>query len=157
MMAMMTMERRCIRTGQPPNSKVARTPTLPIPPMRCTPQCIPVHHSVPECITVQIAPTWSSTRHWPAVHRQCWSGVKSNPLNFNGERTLSQLHLSALFLGTVWAQHTCNKEREDSVTLIVDWQYWQPWIIALTGNADRWLATGNPPSHLGCTPTSSTP
>ena len=36
-MMMSVMGWQCIKTGQAPNSKVARTPTLPIPALNCTP------------------------------------------------------------------------------------------------------------------------
>ena len=130
MMAMMTMERRCIRTGQPPNSKVARTPTLPIPPMRCTPQCIPVHHSADRADLVFHAALTRSAS--PVL-----VGREEQSVELQWREDFIAAAFISFFLGSVWARRTCNKERKDTVTLIVDWQYWQPWIIALTGNADR--------------------
>ena len=79
---------RCIKTGQAPNSKVARTPTLPIPPIS-TLGCILLH-----CI--ELACTALS---WPAV---CCSGVKCNQLNLNGEKTPSQMYFSTAFLNCTY-------------------------------------------------------
>ena len=118
---MMMMGWRCIKTGQAPNSKVARTPTLPIPPIS-TLGCILLH-----CIELACSVLFG--REVQSVELEWWEDSIANVfLNcisqlYSSIVCLNCISLVYFWVGSVGARSAIRwtqlgRERGESVTLI---------------------------------------